>query len=408
MTKTCIACKSHSAEEFINYGPVPLGNAFLRTPDVKDEYMPEMRVAVCTECNTVQQPTPPDFSFLEKDYRNYKYAPTKSSQAQVKNLAALGKDIVRYFGLQGTDLFLDIGCNDGAMLDAVKEMCRVLGVEPARDIGQMAKDKGIPVINEFFNKGIADRIESEYGKVDVATFTQVFQHIPDVNGTLESVVGLLKPEGGLVIEGRYFTETLRTDAYDTMYPEVITCATLTSMKKLLEKFGMTVTHAEKVNIYGGSLRVFAKKANGARPDATVADILEEEEKIEIQTIKPFETFAKNSFALRDQLRLEVDGIKKAGGRIAGYAAPSTGTTLLNFAGLGKELEYVVDDSDLKQGTYVPGTHQAVVPSETLSKDPVDHILLVAWRMANDIFPKIERYGVKRVVLPLPKVETISR
>ena len=405
----CKACHSNEVRRFLSFGKLPLGNAFLTQDQVKTEKKFDLDLGFCTNCNLVQQISPPPTSSLEGVYKNYRYVPVGGSLRG--NLSTLSRSIFDEFNLNSNSFFVDVGSNDGALLSGVKGQCRILGIEPAIEISELARKAGVETLTGFFTDDLAKQVVSDRGHADVVTTTQVLQHIPDLAGFVKNVQMLLKPNGIFVVEGRYFADTIRKFSFDTVYHEMLYFFTLTSLAKFFDKIGLEVFRAELVDVYGGSLRVYAKrKENKGIPiHESVARILGMERDLGLEKFETYVSFAKRVFELRDELHDLIIRLR-AKGRIAGYGAPSTGTTLLNFCKIGSDrVEYIVDDSPLKQGLLTPGVHVPIVDSKALIDRPPDYLLLIAWRMRNEILPKIreqQKHGMS-VIIPLPKIEIIN-
>ena len=406
---TCRGCGSKSVELFLSFGKLPLGNAFLTKDQIEAEERFDLDLGFCSDCTLVQQVNPPPAANLARVYRNYRYVPVGESLRG--NLRNLSTKVVKDFNLNADSLFIDIGSNDGALLSAVRDRCRVLGIEPAIEISELSRKAGVETITGFFTHELAQRVVSERGKADVVSATQVMQHISDVRQFLADAHLLLKPNGIFVVEGRYFADTVAKSSFDTVYHEMLYFFTLSAFVRLLEKVGMEVFKAELVDVYGGSLRVYAKNKENKDTalDDSVSKILAAEKALGLDRFETYTAFTKRVFDLRDEFHDLILSLRKQG-RIAGYGAPSTGTTLLNFCNLGTDcLDYVVDDSPLKQGLLVPGVHIPIVNSTALRSNPPDFLIIVAWRLRAEIIPKIDEYRRKgmKVVVPLPKIEIIS-
>ncbi len=405
----CKACNSIDVLPFLSFGKLPLGNAFLTQNEVKTEQKFDLDLGFCEACKLVQQTSPPPQTNLTHVYKNYRYVPVGGSLRG--NLASLSRQIVDEFKLDSESFFVDIGSNDGALLSGIKGRCKILGIEPATEISELARKAGIDTLTGFFTPDLAKRVLSERGHADVVTSTQVLQHIPDLRGFLKSVQLLLKPSGIFVVEGRYFADTIRKLSFDTVYHEMLYFFTLSSLANFFGTIGMEIFRAELVDVYGGSLRVYAKnKANRDFPiHESVPRILDIERSLGLDKFETYSSFAKGVFELRNELNKVLLGLSEKG-KIAGYGAPSTGTTLLNFCKIGKDqLEYIVDDSPLKQGLLTPGVHIPIVDSTALVQRPPDYLLIIAWRMRDEILPKVkdsQRRGMS-IIIPLPKIEIIS-
>ena len=182
----------------------------------------------------------------------------------------------------------------------------------------MARKAGVETITAFFTHELAKKVVEERGRADVVTVTQVLQHIRDVTQLVEDVGMMLKPGGVFVIEGRYFADTVRKASYDTVYHEMLYFFTLTSLRNLLSQVGMEVFRAELSEVYGGSLRVYAKKAKTGkiRTEPSVREVLASERAMGLDRFETYAGFAKRAFELRDELRRVVQDLR-AKGSIAG-------------------------------------------------------------------------------------------
>ena len=404
----CRACQANQVFRFFSFGKLRMGNAFLREIQVAIDPRFRLDLGFCQNCKLVQQINPAPPEVIESVYRNYAYIPFGNTLAD--HYSELGQSIVKRLGLRESSFALDIGSNDGILLKSIHEesSCKILGIEPATRISEAARKAGVPTINEFFTSKVASLVAKEHGLADVVTITQVLQHIPRVTQFLDSAVKLLKPDGSVVIEGRYFGATLEKASFDTVYHEMIYFFTLESLSNLLKLVGMQICRAEQSDVYGGSLRIFARRKTdipGRRLDDSYQRMITRERMVlHIDKLSTYEDFAQRVFLVRAKVQNLLNKIKKSGKTIAGYGAPSTGTTLLNFCGLGKEhIEYVVDDNPLKQGLLMPGTHLRIVPASYLVRRPPDYVLIVAWRLAPEIVAKITPLlPGRRAIIPLPK------
>jgi len=411
----CRVCGANEVEGFLSFGKLPMGNAFLRKDQLVSEPTFDLDLGFCPNCKLVQQINPAPLDVIQSVYRNYAYVPYGITLES--HYAALGKAISDELDLKEGSFALDIGSNDGILLKSIKRNkgSRVLGVEPAVRISEMARQSGVPTITAFFTSEVATRIGQEHGQADVITATQVLQHIPNVKEFLENIVRILKPNGVLVIESRYFADTIVKTTFDTVYHEMIYFFTLESLVNLLVSVGMTVYKAEHVDIYGGSLRIFSRRQSVppelSAPDRGYGDLLVlERDTLHLNRLSAYLDFARRVRLLRTELQSLVNTIKESGNKIAGYGAPSTGTTLLSFCGIGKEqIEYIVDDNPLKQGLLTPGTHIPIVPSSQLVTQPPDYLLIIAWRLASEIIPKVKPLigRGKKAIIPLPQPTVVN-
>ncbi|HII10265.1 TPA: class I SAM-dependent methyltransferase [Candidatus Micrarchaeota archaeon] len=399
----CRICKEDTVKEFIDYGKQPLGNVVINTQTPKNEYIEDMKLGVCTKCWLVQQINFPSYDRMQEMYDSFAYVPYGAITRD--NLTNLGLSILKAFGPR---FVLDIGSNDGTLLKPLIGKCKVLGIEPAEEIAKIAQDNGIDTLVGYFTDATAKEVTDRHGNPDIITMTQVLQHIPDLEGFVKNIEAILAGNGTLIIEGRYFTETLRQNSYDTAYLETVWLFTLTSLMGVLERHGLYVFRAEKTDVYGGSLRIFASKGrrkDGGQSGHSVADILAEELDMGIKSLTAYQNFGDRSLELRDKFNALINALHGEGKLIAAYGASATSTTMLNFCGLdSKTIKYIVDESRLKQGRFTSGTHIPIVGLDHLDKNRPDYMIITAWRLYPDIVGKIPK-GVK-IILPLPEVKVL--
>ena len=393
-------------EPFLSLGKLPLGNAFLKEEDISKEEKFELELGFCQNCKLVQQTSPPPTTNLVHDYQNYKYVPFGKTLQD--HYAFLARKITEELNLGSGAFVVDIGSNDGTLLNAIRRQApywHVLGIEPAVEISETARQNGVRTMTEFWSTDLKDRILATDGQADVVIMTQTLQHIPDVKQAVKDVYGLLKPGGVFVVEGRYFGDTVRLCSFDTIYHEMLYFFTLESLMRLLKSVGMNVFKAERVDIYGGSLRVYAIKDRYIpQVDVSISKILSDD--FGLNLIETYWEFADKVRARAKELHKVIVKIKGSN-KIAGYGAPSTGTTLLNFCGIGKEhIDYIVDDNPLKQGLLQPGTHIPIVDSSYLEKPETrpDYLLIIAWRLKDEILKKVSASNMGYII-PLPELQT---
>lgn len=412
----CRVCGGASGvRPFLSLGDLPLGNAFIPPSEIAAEQVFPLTMGVCTDCWLIQIVAPAPAEATNRVYRSYSYVPTGATLA--RHYAALAEDIVRFARPAANGAFLDIGSNDGLLLRSIRAQrpaARIEGVEPSARIAEIARAQGVPTLDGFFDAKAIERVQAELGPVDVASATQVLQHVRDPRALLALVRRILRPDGVLVLEGRaYFPDVLAKVSFDTFYHELLYCFTLHSLERLLGGAGFSVFRASRSDAYGGSLRVFAQlHETGTRPeDPSVATVRAAEVESGVTRLETYRAFALAVEGVRSRLRATVAEVTTRGASIAGYGAPSTGTTLLSYCQLDHNtVQYIVDDNPLKQGLVTPGTHVPIRDSTALTERPPDYVLLIAWRLREEILARLAplRGGrIKGVIVPLPTPELVS-
>jgi SAM-dependent methyltransferase len=405
---SCRSCRSRRLYLFLKLGDHPLANGFLRE-DQLDE--PEMRfpldVYACLDCGLIQvaDQVPPDF------FRHYVYIPS-SAEAMHGHFAALADDVAERFPGSVEALTVDIGCNDGLFLSFLNaKRARTLGVDPAGNIAELARERGVEVVNEYFTPELARQIRDEHGPAAVVVTTNTFHHIGDLDPFTLGVTLLLRDDGVFIVEVPHALELVARNQFDGVYHEHVSQHTLKSFVDHFRPFGLEVFDVEALDVHGGSMRVFARRAVG-RGDGSpvVREWLHREHDQGLLQAATYDAFRDRVVQNRDALLALLDDLKSAGRRIVGYGASARGNTLLNYHGIGPEtLDYIVDRNPLKQGLYSPGMHIRVEGVERLVEDEPDYVLLIAWNFGDEIMRQQDDYRRRggRFIVPIPEPEVVG-
>ena len=406
MTK-CIVCGSEAVEPFLDLGRTALANKFLNEEELsKHESKYPLKVGFCCACGHVQltEIVPPSAMFTDYLYLS------SSSDTLKAHLYDLSDVVVDRYGLGVDDLEIDIGCNDGTLLNGFKRhRLKTLGVDPAENLAELTNGSGIERYVGFFNSQTAQHIVERWGRASVITATNTFPHIPDLHDFVEGIKTALAPGGVFVIEMHYLVDLLDQVAFDTIYHEHVSYWALRPMMILFERNGMQVVNAEHLALHHGQLRVFVKRIGEGKIQPGVARMLNGEAAKGIRKLETFQQFAIRTMQIKENLRCLLMGFLGDGKRIVGYGAPAKGNTLLGFLEIGPDkIEYIVDRNLLKQGRYTPGTHIPVVPVERLLEDQPDYALLLAWNFLDEILSQEAEYRRRggKFILPVPEVQIV--
>ena len=354
----------------------------------------------CQKCQLVQLGLIVDPHVLFP--REYPYT-SSTTKILRENFAELYEECSSLIDLSPHDLIVDIGSNDGNLLSNFQEKHRVQGVTP-EDIGQIARDRGIPTVQAYFGRDIAQRIVDESGKAKIITATNVFAHIEDIHEIVSSIVELLDDDGVFISESHYLVPFVETLQYDTIYHEHLRYYSLHSLQALLESHGLEVFHAKQIPTHGGSIRVYAAREGRREADETVVPLLEHE-KNTVQTAEQFAEFKRQVVLSKLELLALLLNIKKQGDQIYGIGAPSRASTLINYVGIDDGLvDCVVEiNGSYKIGKYIPGTTIQVLDESILFEEQPQYALLLSWHIADELAPKIKSLGFKGdFIVPLPR------
>jgi SAM-dependent methyltransferase len=401
----CRACASADLHTVLDLGQMPLANNLLAESQLGE---PEPRfplvLAFCPACSLVQitETVPPEILFA-----HYLYF-SSFSDAMLSHARGISQRMMRERKLHGSSRVIEIGSNDGYLLQYYREAgIPVLGIEPAANIATVARqDRGIPTLNEFFGRTLAERLRSQNDRADVLHANNVLAHVADLNGFTVGMHLLLKDDGVAVIEVPYVKDMIDRVEFDTIYHEHLSYFSLTALDHLCARHGLTIADAERLPIHGGSLRLFLRPAQSERRRSeNVRRLLREEKQWGVDRLSFYQAFGGSIQRLKEDLLRLLRDLKSQGQRIAAYGCSAKGSTLLNYFGIGREtLDFVVDRSTAKQGLYTPGTHLPVYGPDKLLEQMPGYALLLTWNFAEEILAQQAEYQRRggRFVIPIPQ------
>ena len=393
----------------LNFGMQPLGNGFLKAEDVQDEYFFPMQVGYSEKSmmfQLVKQPLP------TKMFHDH-YAFFSSTSGFMENhFKSFSSQIIKSNYLSKDDPFvIELGCNDGIMLKNFSELgVRHLGIEPSLNVAKEANKKGIRTISEFFTEELAESILRDEGQVDAFFAANVMCHIPDIMGVVRGIKKLLKPTGVIMFEDPYLGDVIEKTSYDQIYDEHVFIFSALSIQYLFDLYGFELIDLLPQNTHGGSMRyVLAHK--GVYPiNHSVKKIIEKEKQQGLHKLSTFNIFSENVEQSKLDLVTLLKKLKAQGKKIAGYAATSKSTTVLNYCGIGPDLiSYICDTTPIKQGKLSPGMHIPVVPYQSFKDNPPDYALLLAWNHAEEIMAKDKDYVANggKWIIHVPEVKVLE-
>ena len=405
--ETCRLCGGRDLILVLALTPTPPANAFVDAA-TKAEPQPcfPLDVFFCEACGHVQLLDVVDPALL---FENYVYV-SGTSPSFVKHFDEYAAALIDRFAPDAGSLVVDIGSNDGTLLSAFqKRGLRVLGIDPARDIAARATEAGVETIADFFSCDLAKKIIADRGPAAIVTANNVFAHADDLRGIVEGIRTMLAPDGVFVFEVSYLADVVADTLFDTIYHEHLAYHSVKPLETFFAASGMRLFAVEHVASHGGSVRGMAGLADGPhQADGTAAALIAQEREAGIDQAETFKKFAAAIDALGDQLKTLIANIKADGKTIAGFGAPAKATTLMYHFGIGAdEIDFIVDDSPLKQGLYSPGAHIPVLASDALYERRPDYVLILAWNFAQAIIDKHSAFldGGGRFIVPLPELKT---
>ncbi|MBI2110306.1 class I SAM-dependent methyltransferase [Candidatus Woesearchaeota archaeon] len=391
---------------FLSLGKMPAANGFLKKEDLKKkEYLFHLQTGFCENCKMVQlTELVPYNKYIVPDKENKTHYAFFSSTSKFmeQHFAVFAQDIEKRFLKKGSQV-LEIGSNDGIMLKAFKNH-KVLGIEPSWNTAEVARKIGIETLTEFFAVPLAKQI-AQKRKFKAIVSANVILNIHDLNEVLEGVKILLEEDGVFVFEDPYIMDILAETAYDQIYDEHIYYFSLTSLSNLLAGHDLEIFDAQHQETHGGSMRVYTARKGKYKLTENVKKFLALEKQKGIDTLKPYQEFAKRVERSKKELVTLLTKLKKQGKKIVGYAAASKGTIVLNYCDIGPDIiAYIADSTPEKQGKLSPGKHIPIVAPEVFKKDKADYALLGAWNHAKEIMGKEKEFLARggRFIVHTPK------
>ena len=380
-------CKitKNKIKPFMSFGKMPIANGFLKKKNFKKEFFFKMEVGFSKKLSLFQLNDHPKPKLMFN--KNYPFF-TGSSKGMVKHFKEYSNWIKRNY-LKRKKNLIEIGSNDGTFLKNFdKKKFNILGIEPSSNVAKLSSVKGIKTINSFFTFQTAKKLKKLKKKTDIICAANVICHVPDLTNLIRGVDLLLDKNGFFIFEEPYLGSMYEKISYDQIYDEHIFMFSATSIKKVFKLFNFDLIDVISQKTHGGSMRYVVGRAGVHKIKKSVIKLLKDEKKKNIDTLKGCLNFKKKCENSRKKLKDKINSILKKGKNIAGYAATSKSTTILNYCGINSNhIDFICDTTPNKINTYTPGTHIPIVPVEHFKKNIPDYTFLFAWNHKKEIFLK---------------------
>jgi SAM-dependent methyltransferase len=405
-TKACRFCGSTKLSTFLDLGMSPLCQTAPSKEDLaRGEVYYPLHVFVCEKCFLVQLDV---FESPENIFGHYLYF-SSYSDSWLKHCEDYCEKMTKKLALNGQSFVVEVASNDGYLLQYfMKQGVPVLGVEPAKNVAKVASEKGIPTVAEFFGTKLAKELAVQRGGADLVLGNNVLAQVPDLNDFVEGLKILLKPEGVLTLEFPHLLRLMENNEFDTIYHEHFSYFSFHTTMRILEAHGLRVFDVEELGTHGGSIRVYACRAEAStyKVQPNVERLIEDEKRAGLDSLIGYQAFAsqvrQTKFALMDFLLKAA----REGKSVAGYGAPGKSATLLHYCGIGKDLiQYTVDRSPHKQGRFLPGSRIPIYHPDRIRETKPDFVIILPWNLKDEIIKQLEfiREWGGRFVVPIPKV-----
>lgn len=386
---------------------MPLVNRYLASPsELATELRFPLQIAYCEDCWLSQLTWVVAPEILYSDYA-YHSSVSLTFRDHCREMAS---SLVGTLGLSSASKVLEIASNDGCLQRAFREAgIPVLGVEPAANLAGDAIADGLPVINEFWNLGTAEKLTASDGLRDLIIATNVLAHVDDLDGFFRAVSNTLGKDGVFVFEVPYLTTFLTRTEFDTTYHEHLSYFLLNPLNSALARAGLEIHDVREFDIHGGSIRVQAGPPGCKPVSVEVPRMLQLEKDFGFLDPALYSRFTRHVEAVREELTLFLHALKERNRTIAAYGASAKGNVLLNYCGFGPDLiSYIADDTSAKQGLFAPGCGIPIVPRSMIAGAPPDYLLLLAWNFSEELMRNIPDFSVAggRFIVPIPALRVV--
>ena len=374
----CRSCGNINLKRVVSLGYQPLANNLLRKANEECELYP-LEVNYCEKCYNCQLSIAVD---PKKMFSNYLYTSSTSKSFRDHFVDAAKKYAKDLKLNKKKSLIIDIGSNDGVALKPFLDMGykNILGVEPAKNLAKLANKNKIKTFNGFLEKKNLKKIKKN---ADLILASNVFAHSDKLKEMAECMLKLLSKNGTIVIEIQYLLNTLKDLTFDNIYHEHFNYWSLTSLVNFFNQFDARIFRAETIDTHGGSLRIYIKKEKKVKIEKSVKTILKDEEKFGIKKFKTYQDFGKKVYKIRENVIKNLKNLKESNNLVIGYGAPAKATTALNFFGVTKEIDFIVEDNKLKHNKFVPGV-KIPIKKKSEIKNKKNTIVVLAWNFFKDI------------------------
>jgi SAM-dependent methyltransferase len=401
----CRFCGAALRHTMVDLGMSPLCESYL-TADQLDgaEAFYPLHVQVCEECLLVQLQ---EYVAPEQIFSEYAYFSSYSTSwlEHAEQYVAMA---TRRLGLGRNSLVVELASNDGYLLQYfVRRGIPALGIEPAANVAEAAREKGVDTLVQFFGREAAASLRDSGRLADLVVGNNVLAQVPDINSFVAGVPLILKPGGTVTMEFPHVLRLMEGNQLDTIYHEHFSYFSLLAVETIFGAHGLTVFDVEELWTHGGSLRVWARHADdGTRP--VCGSVVDMRRREEVAGLREMETYGRFEEQVRETKRRLLElliKLRRAGRHVAGYGAPGKGNTLLNYCGIRQDfVDYTVDRNPYKQGKFLPGTHIPIFAPSRIDVTRPDYVLVLPWNFRDEILRQLShvRAWGGRFILPIPE------
>ena len=406
---TCRLCGARQLEMVLPMTATPVGDAYVSAEHLDNPQQTyPLDLWLCRSCGLAQlvEVVDPEVLYVEYPYL------TSISLGLPEHFRRYAEDVLGRIQPPREALVVDIGSNDGSLLKAFEDLgMRVLGIDPARDAGRLANQRGVETLTEFFSGDLARRLRLERGPAAVITANNVFANIDNVDDLIAGVRAWLAPDGVFVFETSYIGDVIEKTLLETVFHEHLSYFSVKPLQSFFQRCSMELIDVQRVPTKGGSIRGTVQLDTGQRTVASsVGEIIAYENQIGLHAPEIFGRFRAKLDTVKTNLLRVLRDLKAQGKTVAGYGASVGSVTLLHEFELRELLDFLADDNLRKQNTFSPGHHIPVLASNAIYDRNVDALVILAWAYAEPIMKKHPAFlqGGGEFIIPLPEVKVIRK
>jgi SAM-dependent methyltransferase len=407
---SCRFCGQGLDVSFVDLGMSPLCQTHIAPHQLADmEPFFPLHARVCGSCFLVQLE---EFVAPAEIFGEYAYF-SSYSDSWVEHARSYCTAMRERFSLGAGSRVVEIASNDGYLLQHFVRMgIAVLGVEPAANVAEAAKAKGVPTTVRFFGRRAAAELLAETGAADLLLGNNVLAHVPDLNDFVAGLKVLLAPQGVITMEFPHLQRLMDENQFDTIYHEHFSYFSFLTVERVFAAHGLVLFDVEELPTHGGSLRIYARhQADAARAVGPRVEALRRRELDDgFASLERYRRFGERVRETKRAILEFLIAARRAGRSIAGYGAPGKGNTLLNYCGIGTDfLDFTVDRNPYKQGKFTPGTRIPILAPEAILERRPDDIFILPWNLRDEIAAQCgeaRRWGA-RLVTPIPGIEILD-
>jgi len=385
---SCRFCDAPLDAVFADLGMSPLANAYL-PPERANKMEPfyPLKALVCGNCFLVQLE---EFESPQQIFSDYAYFSSYSS-SWLEHSRRYAEAMTERLALDADSRVVEVASNDGYLLQFfVERGVPSLGIEPAANVAEVAVEKGVPTVVEFFGEEVARRLAEE-SPADLLLGNNVLAHVPDLNDFVAGMKALLKPDGVITMEFPHLMRLIEENQWDTIYHEHFSYFSFLTVSAVFDAHGLRLFDVEELPTHGGSLRIFGAHAEDLdKPETAAArELREREREAGYAQLDTYLGYGRRVERDKQQILRFLIELKERDLQIVGYGAPAKGNTLLNYCGVRREfIDYTCDLNPHKQGHFLPGSHIPIRAPEQIRADRPDVVLILPWNLKDEIVEQL--------------------